>query len=215
MTFKKKLSPNLLILLIGITLFLCSCQRNGITRAMKTSNSIHDVDEEIRKMSTQIEITATSLETLIKAEAPDYKNDFDSYTENLNKLRHQGKIVLKRVDEMKSNSKEYFSEWEKQENTYTNQTIRDLSEQRRNKLAKSYDEVRISSIGIKEAFLTYQTDLNEIHSYLSNDLTASGIKALKPVTQKANQDLYPLKKSFNPVINALNEIRDQLYGGTK
>lgn len=201
--------------LLGIILLLCNCEKNSLTRAINTSNSMQDVDEEMRKMSTQIVVTATSLETLIDAEVPDLKNDFDAYSANLKKLNHQGKIVLKRIDEMKSKSKEYFVEWEKQENTYTNQTIRDLSEQRRIKLAKSYDEVRIKSIGIKEAYQAYSEDLNEIQAYLANDLTPSGIDALKPVTQKANQNLKQLKKSFEPVIEALNEIRAQMYGGTK
>lgn len=215
MSIKKFLPSNLFILLIGIALFLSSCQRNSLKQSTKTSNSIHEVDDEMRKMSTQIEVTATSLDKLMKADAPDFKNDFDTYSENLNKLRHQGKIVINRVDDMKSNSKEYFAEWEKQEDTYTNPKIRGLSEQRRNKLEKSYNEVRVSSIGIKEAYLTYQTDLDEIHSYLANDLTPEGIKALRPVTDKANDDLRPLKKSFNPMIEALNDIREQMYHENK
>jgi chromosome segregation ATPase len=215
MNFKFFQSTYLFILLIGIALFSISCERNGLTRAMKTSTSIQDVDEEIRRMATQIEATSTSLTTLINAEIPDLKNAYDSYSVNLTKLNHQGRIVLKRVNEMKTNSKEYFSEWEKQENTYTNQTIRDLSEQRRTKLANSYDQVRITSAGITKTYEDYYTDLNEIHSFLANDLTPSGINVLKPVTKKANQDLGHLKKSFTPVVDSLNEIREQLYGGNK
>jgi hypothetical protein len=215
MNFKKYLPVNLFLLLIGIVAFVCSCEKNKLSRAINTSNSIHDVDDEMRRMATQIEVTATSLDVLVDADIADYKNAYDSYSRNITKLNHQGKIVLKRVDEMKSNSKEYFKEWEKKESTYTNQSIRDLSEQRRNKLAKSYDEVRISSIGIKDTYSAYSLDINEIDSYLANDLTPGGIKAMKPVIKKASQDLSSLKKSFTPVIEALDEIRSQLYGGTK
>lgn len=215
MNFKNLLPAKLCIILIGLSLFISSCQRNGLTRSIKTSNSIQDVDEEMRKMATQIEATETSLETLVDAEAADLKNDFDDYSANLNKLNAQGKIVMKRIDEMKTKSRDYFVEWEKQENTYTNQNIRDLSEQRRNKLAKSYDEVRIKSIGIKGTYLAYSTDLNEIQSYLENDLTLNGIKTLKPVTRKASENLELLEESFEPVIEALNDIRTQLHGGNK
>lgn len=203
------------MLLLGILTVLGGCATTGMERSTATVNSIQEVDTEIRKMSFNIDITATSLDSLVKAEPTDLKRSFDIYSNNLTKLDTQGKLVLKRVAEMKSNSKEYFSEWEKQGETYTNPKIRELSVERRNKLAEIYAQVPIAGAGIEDAYQAYLTNLKEIHRYLSNDLTPNGVAAIAPVTQTAFRDLDRLLKSLKPLIVALDDIKAELYSGKK
>lgn len=203
------------MILIGTAAFLGGCATTGMDRSVKTSNSIREVDSEIRKMMVQIDVTGTSLDSLTTAGKPDLKKSFDTYSHNLAKLDHEGKKTLKRVEEMKSQSKEYFEEWEKQGDTFTNPEIRALSEERRSRLAGIYAQVPGAGAGIKGAYLAYMTDLKEIQLYLSNDLTPKGVEAIDPVARKTVQDREVLKASLLPVISALDEINAELYGGKK
>ena len=205
------------MLLLGIAafLFLDGCATTGMDRSVKTSNSIQEVDGDIRKIIVQSDVTATSLDALVKAGQPDLKKSFDSYSDNLAKLDSQGKQVLKHVEEMKARKTEYFAEWEKQGDAYTNPKIRELSEERRNKLAEIYAQVHTAGGGIKIAYLAYLSDQKEIQRYLSNDLTPKGVEAIAPVANKTVQDLDGLRTSLKPVIAALDEIKSELYGGTK
>jgi hypothetical protein len=173
------------------------------------------VDSDIRKIIVQIDVTATSLDSLVKAGQPDLKKSFDIYSDNLAKLDSQGKRVLKHVEEMKARKTEYFAEWEKQGDAYTNPRIRELSEERRNKLAEMYAQVHTAGGGIKNTYLAYLTDLKEIQKYLSNDLTPKGVEAIAPVAGKTVQDLDALRTSLKPVLSALDAIKAELYGGTK
>jgi hypothetical protein len=116
---------------------------------------------------------------------------------------------------MKSRSKEYFAEWEKQGDNYANPQIRELSEERRNKLAEIYNQVHKAGGGVKNAYLAYLSDLKEIHLYLSNDLTPKGLESIAPVANKTNQDLEVLRASIQPVIAALDGIKAELYDGKK
>jgi chromosome segregation ATPase len=184
-------------------------------RSVKTSNSIQEVDNEIRKMIVQIDVTGTSLDSLVMAGEPDLKKSFDTYSDNLAELDKEGKKVLKRVAEMKSQSTEYFAEWEKQGDAFTNPQIRELSEERRSKLAGIYAQVPAAGAGIKGSYNAYLTDLKEIQQYLSNDLTPKGIEAIAPVAKKSIQDREVLKESLKPVISALDEIKAELYSGKK
>jgi hypothetical protein len=203
------------MLLLGTAAFSGGCATTGMDRSAKTSNSIQEVDSEIRKIIVQMDLTATSLDSLVNAGQPDLKKSFDTYSDNLVKLDSEGKRVLKRIEEMKSRSKEYFAEWEKQGNAYTNPQIRELSEERRNKLAEIYAQVPAAGAGIKGAYLAYLTDLKEIQMFLSNDLTPKGVETITPVANKTVQDLDVLKTSLKPVIYALDEIKSELYEGTK
>lgn len=198
-------------LLLGAAAFLSGCATTGMDRSVKTSNSIREVDKEIRKMIVQIDVTAASLDSLVTPGNPNLKKSFNSYSDNLAKLDSEGKRVLKRIDQMKSRSNEYFAEWEKQGDTFTNPDIRALSEERRIKLAGIYAQVPASASGIKGTYQEYLTDLKEIQKFLSNDLTPKGIEGITPVANKSVQDLDALKTSFKPVIAALDEIKVELY----
>ncbi len=215
MNLKKQMLTFFAILLLGTVSLLSGCATTGMDRSVKTSNSIRDVDNEIRKMSVQIDVTAASLDALVKSDKPDLKKHFNTYSDELEKLEHEGKLVTRRLDEMKSHSKEYFAEWEKQGETFTNSDIRELSEQRRSTLAEMYARVPAAGVGIKGAYHAYLTDLKEIQKYLSNDLTPQGIEGITPVANKSVQNLNALKASFQPVLSALDEIKAELYSGKK
>lgn len=203
------------LLILGTTAFLGGCATTGMDRSVSTTNSIGEVDSEIRKMIVQIDATGSSLDTLVMAGQPDLKKNFNAYTDQVTKLDHEGKKTIRHMDEMKTRSKEYFAEWETQGDTFTNPQIRELSEERRTRLANIYAQVPAAGVGIKGAYLAYLTDLKEIQMFLSNDLTPSGIEAIDPVAKKTVQDREVLKASLAPVLSALDDIKVELYSGKK
>lgn len=203
------------MLLFGTATFLGGCATTGMDRSVKASNSIRDVDSEIRKMVVQIDVTAASLDSLVSAGQPDLKKSFDAYSKNLTHLESEGKKVIKRTEDMKARNNEYFAEWEKQGESFTNPEIRELSAERRIKLAEIYARVPAAGAGINRTYQTYLTDLKEIQKYLSTDLTRNGVDAIAPVAQKSVQHLNDLKLSFNPLIIALDEIKAELYSKKK
>jgi hypothetical protein len=203
------------MLTIGAAAFLVGCATTGMDRSVKTSSSIQEVDDEIGKMVVQLDKTSVSLDTLLKSGPSDVKKSFETYSDNVVKVEKEGNRVLKRMEEMKSQSKEYFAEWEKQGSAYANPRIRELSEERRLKLAETYAKVPAAGAGIKVTYLAYLSDLKEIQIFLSNDLTPQGIASITPVANNTANDLEALKASLQPVVAALAEIKAELQGGTK
>jgi hypothetical protein len=211
MKIRKPSLAFLTMLLLGTAAFLGGCATTGMDRSVKASNSIRDVDNEIRKMVVQIDATAASLDSLVSPGQTDLKKSFDAYTKNLKHLDSEGKKVIKRTEEMKAHNKEYFAEWEKQGEAFTNPEIGALSAERRTRLAEIYARVPAAGAGMKRTYHAYLTDLNEIQKYLSTDLTPSGVQAITPVAKKSVQELDALKLSLNPLIIALDEIKAELY----
>lgn len=215
MKFKNRSLVIFTMLLMGTATFLGGCATTGMDRSVEASNSIRDVDTEIRKMMVQLDATAATLDTLVIPGQTNLKKSFNAYSDNVDKLDDEGKRVIKRTEEMKLKSNEYFSEWEKQGDAYTNPEIRELSTDRRNKLSESYARVPAAGSGIKGTYNAYLKDLREIQKFLSTDLTPKGIEAITPVAQKSAQDLDALKESLKPVISALDEIKAELYKDKK
>lgn len=215
MKIRRRLPAFFAFLLLGTAAFLSGCATTGMDRSVRTSNSIKDVDREIRKLIVQIDVTAASLDSLVSPGQPDLKKAFDTYSKNLTHLDSEGKKFIKRTEEMKTHSKEYFAEWEKQGEAFTNPEIGELSAERRMRLAEIYARVPAASAGVKRTYHAYLTDLKEIQKYLSTDLTRNGVDAITPVAKKSVQDLGALKLSFNPVLVALDEIKAELYSKKK
>ena len=203
------------ICLLATASFLGGCAKTGMQRSVKASNSIEEVDSAMRKMVTQIDTTAASLDAVVSPGQPDLKKAFKTYSDNVDDLEKSGGKVLKYMGEMKVNTKEYFSEWQKGGDTYTNPRLHELSEERRNKLADIYAQVPAANEGVQESYMDYMTDLKEIQMYLSNDLTPSGVSSVTPIAQKSVRELDDLKASLRPVIYALDEIKAELYSGGK
>lgn len=206
-------SSIIIMLLLSVSLLVTGCATTGIDRAEDTVNSIQEVDNEIKIASKQLDATSASLTALTTVGAADLKKAFDTYSDNLSKLDKQGNRVIKRVEEMKSQSSEHFSKWEKEAAAFTNPQIRALSEQRRNELVATYAQVPAAGAGIKENFLAYMTELKEIQQYLSTDLTPKGVVAITPVINNTAQKLSSLQESIKPLVTALEGIKTQMYGG--
>lgn len=202
------------LFLLG-TALLGGCATTGMDRSVKTSTSIQEVDHEIRTLMVRIDATGASLDALVGPGQTDLKKSFDIYSDSVAQLEKEGKRVLKRIEEMKFRSKEYFAEWEREGDGFTNPQIRELSEQRRSRLAEIYAQVPASSVGVQAAYLAYLSDLKEIQKFLSNDLTPKGIDAIEPVAKKTVLDSDDLKNSLRPVVSALDEINKELYSSAK
>jgi t-SNARE complex subunit (syntaxin) len=108
MQLKKRSLIIFAMLVIATSTLMGGCATTGMDRSVKASNSIKDVDSEIRKMMVQIDVTAASLDAVVAPGQPDLKKSFDKYSDDLASLDKEGKKVIKRTEEMKKSSKEYF-----------------------------------------------------------------------------------------------------------
>ncbi|MEZ4550043.1 MAG: hypothetical protein R2860_10665 [Desulfobacterales bacterium] len=114
---------------------------------------------------------------------------------------------------MKARGKDYFEEWQTEGSKYKNPRIQELSEQRRMALADIYGQIPLNSIGVKEAFRAYLSDVTEIQTYLSNDLTSKGVEAIAPMARRASMDGDNLKYAIKDLEMAIEQARAEMTQG--
>ena len=168
------------------------------------------MDKDIKRIVAQLDATGASLDELMKAGQPDVKKAFVSCTDNISKIETLEQHFAVHADEMKSRGKDYFDEWQKEGNKYNNQQLRELSEKRRLELAEIYGKIAENSIGVKQPFKAYVSDVKEIQSYLSNDLTSKGIEAIAPISRKAVEDGDKLKAAIRNLQIAIETARGEM-----
>lgn len=214
MTFQIKALSVLFTLLTGILLILSGCTTTGSDRAEKTTTKMEIVDHDIKQAVVQIDATGASLEDLIKPGQPDTKAAFKAYSDNVDKMAKIGEKLIKHTDEMSARGRDYFDEWNKRGDAYTNPQIREISEKRSAELNAIFRKISESSIGVKGAFIAYMSDNKEIQSFLANDLTPKGIESITHVAQKAIADGTNLKNAVIPVSSALDDARSEMAQGS-
>lgn len=192
---------------------LTGCATTGTERATKTTNSMQTVESDYRQVSSNVDATNASLKDLINTDQADMKKALDNYKTNVTKMQTLGKQLDKHTADMSAQGQDYFSEWDKQGNTYTNPQIRQLSEERRLQLRGVFSQIPEASDGVKGALHSYLADISEILQYLSNDLTSKGVEGITPVAQKAMQDGEDLKTSVKPVLAAIDHARTAMAQG--
>jgi hypothetical protein len=190
--------------------------KTGNQRSVKTGNTMEAVEKDYRQALAQIDATGASLQDLVRPGQRDVKKAFRKYSADVNQMEDLGKRLLEHGDKMSAQGKDYFVEWEKQGDEYTNPQIQALSEQRRADLSAYFVKISEASVGVKGASKAYLSDIREIQTYLSNDLTPKGIESITPVSQKAVKDGNDLKQAVAPVVSAIGSVRSELApGGTK
>jgi hypothetical protein len=168
------------------------------------------MDNDIKLVIVQLDATNASLDELTKPGQSDAKKAFDLYTDNISKIEKMEKDFAKHADEMKARGKDYFEEWQKEDTKYKNPQIQELSEQRRTELSEIYGRIAENSIGVKDAFKAYVSDIKEIQIYLLNDLTSKGIEAIVPISKKVVDDGDNLKYAIKNVQTAIDRARAEM-----
>jgi len=199
------------LLLVAIT-GLTGCATTSMDRATKTTNSMQAVEGDYRKASVQIDATRASLEDLIRPGQADLKKAYGAYAEDVEKMEKLGKQLTLHTEQMRTRGNDYFAEWE---SSYTSPEIRELSERRRNEMRDIYAKIPEASIGVSGSLTSYMTDIKDIQTYLSNDLTPQGIESIRPIAQKAVTDGENLKETVKPVLAAIDRVKTEMTPGGK
>jgi hypothetical protein len=205
----KTLIPRLALLIIA-ALGITSCASTGMQRSQDTQITLETMDNDIQEISRQLDITGASLDELMRPNQTDISRAFETYKNNVEKMESMEKKFAKHAEQMKAQGIEYFDEWQKEGTEYKNPKIQQLSDQRRAEVREVYDKIAENSIGVNGAFKTYVSDLKEIQTFLSNDLTTKGIAAIRPTSNKVVRDGENLKYAIQKLQTAIQNARTEM-----
>jgi ribosome recycling factor len=199
-----------LFLLSVMVLVFGGCDSTSMERSDAARISLQTMDSDVQSAIRQLDDTGRSLDNLMSVSQSDLNKVFDDYSNNVSQLVTLEKKFSTHADEMKSRGEDYFEEWQKEGTKYKNARIQQLSDQRRATLAKRYDTIAENSIGVNEAFKLYVSDVKEIQEFLSNDLTANGISAIAPTSQKIINEGDSLMVALENVQTAIQKAREEM-----
>jgi len=189
------------------TLMAASCYANQDALV----KSVGDALAEGTATRNQLDATMASLNKLL-ATPPgnDLRPAYQAYVENVDKTKQDAGITRKRVDQMNADSANYFGTWKSDNEAISNEKLRKVSNKRLETVQKDYRSSLASLQGAAAKFTPFLSDLSDIQTALSNDLTANGLKAAKGVFKKANKDHSEVRKEIDKSTHTFQAMQTNL-----
>jgi DUF2959 family protein len=175
---------------------ITGCASDNYNKSASTAAAFTKSSGMITKGNTLIDVSLADLNDLVSNPAPDLRKQFDMFNDAVNKLDVAAKDIASKAEKMKSQGKDYFAKWDEELAQIHNEDIRSRSEARRNEVAANFDRISRQYDETETAFLPFMSDLRDVQKFLSTDLTAGGLAAIKDPAAKATSDAVPVKESL-------------------
>lgn len=199
-----------LLFCLAAVFTVAACSTTGMQRSQEVQSTMQTVDNDIKKIVVQIDAIGASLDELTKPGQADMKRAFNLYSDNASKIKEMQKGFAEHSSEMEASGKAYFAEWDSDKQNYDNPEIQRKSNERRAALGETYDKIAQNNLGVKEAFKTYVSDINEIQRFLSNDLTGDGIDSITSTANDVVDNGTHLKNELKNLQAAIEDARAEM-----
>ncbi|TVQ00244.1 MAG: hypothetical protein EA359_16205 [Balneolaceae bacterium] len=209
---KKFTNPGIAVavLLLAITITAAACSTTGMQRSEDVQSGMRTVDNDIKLIVVQLDAIGASLDELTKPGQADVKRAFEVYSNNVSKIEKMEKNFSKHANQMTKSGKKYFDAWDKDKNQYDNPDLQRRNDERRAALGNIYDRIGENNKGVKEAFRTYVSDVSELESFISNDLTTKGITSIASISDRTVRNGSYLKNELVNLQSAIEDARAEM-----
>jgi predicted nucleic acid-binding Zn-ribbon protein len=196
----------LLALAAGTAGMLVACKTSGYQQADKTGEGIANYREEILNGKKAIDKTMASLDAIAASATTDPRPAFEQYSKDVSELESTANSIRKRGDDMRAKGQAYFAQWQEQLAQVKNPEIQQLAKQRQEKLKAAFDNIKTVAEPLKTQFEPWMSNLKDLKTYLSNDLTVNGVDAAKSLFKQTHDQGQEVQKSMDALIAELNTI---------
>lgn len=188
----------------AVLLFAAGCASTGYDKGNKTAQDIQTAANRIAALPAQIDSTLAALDDLVNKPQTDLRPQFKQYNAQLHDVVATAKEIGAARRSMGERSKEFFAAWDAQIAKINNEDIKARSLERKNEVGQKLETLKRSYTEAESAFRPFIADLQDVQKYLSVDLTAGGLAAIKGTVAKANTDAGPLNAS---IVKLANDFR--------
>ncbi|MDR2876494.1 MAG: hypothetical protein LBV36_00400 [Chromatiales bacterium] len=193
----------------ALTVLIPACASIPQPEKQLTSN-MSQVYTNLQDTVVQVDVVDASIDTLITPNQEPLPSSFKRYSDRVGEMEKLGTKLEKNANAMRSQGASYFSGWQSDESTVSNSQVLGISASRQAEQRKAFMEVSKNSNEVNRVLQTYLSDLRDIETYLSNDLTPAGVKAITPVAEQAKKDGAALQEAIKPMISTLDRAKSNM-----
>ena len=190
------------MLVLGVSLLSSTTLRAD---QQQLAASIKEVRTEATRTHEQLEATLSALNALTKQGKGDLRPAYAAFAMEIPRTRAAADWTRTRLTKMDSDGQKYFGGWQADIDSIANKSLQKKAQKRLDATKKDYDKVIIALTAAAEKFQPFLSDLNDIQKTLANDVTPSGVKAIRSTVNSANWNYKAVNRAVN---DSLDEMKD-------
>jgi hypothetical protein len=196
-----------LALAVGLTALMAT---TGYTQEALVKD-VGDTLTEVNVIKAQLAATASSLNALLAVKpGEDLRPAYQAYSDDVDKTKQAAATTKERGTRMDADAASYFSTWKADNDRISNAELKKAATKRLGQVQNDYSSSVASLRAAGSEFGPFLADLGDIHTVLSNDLTASGLKGAEGVIKKAKRGHAEVQKQIDAAVKHLTATQKAL-----
>lgn len=181
-------------------------------RAVKAASSLQVMQDNSSKARAQIDTVIASLDALMMAPADRLRETYDRYDRDVRQMNEYADDMRENDADLRENGNNYLAQWQRDASNVSDPELRALSEQRRNEIVRSSQNMRSTVTEAAGSFDAFLRDINDIKKVMGNDLTATGQSDVRRTTvaQTARSEGARVKAMVYRAEQAIEGFRSQI-----
>jgi hypothetical protein len=176
----------------------------------KLAAAMRETRDEVIQTRDQLQTTVNSIDALVKQKKGDLRPVYDDFAAQVTKTQAAAATTKSRVQKMQTEAQAHFSGWQAELESVNNPKLKDKGTKRLENVQKSYNQVlnQLEAASIK--FDPYLSDLADMKKMLANDLTPTGVKAIRGTVGDAKFHLQNVRRPLYDAIKELDKMQKAL-----
>jgi hypothetical protein len=195
-----------LFIFTAIVGIITACASDNYKKSEHTATALDEAAALGTKCNMLIDQSVAVLNELVSNPAPDLRKPFNNFNKTVEALSVAADEFAKKTDEVKAEGANYFQNWDKETIQIQNKDIRNRSEARKNDVAARFQLMAQHYDEANAAFRPFLSDLRDVQKFLSTDLTADGLAAIKDTVAKATRDAMAVKESLRKLSDEFQSL---------
>jgi len=193
-----------------LALAFTGCKTAGYDKSEAVAYSIQDASAEVQMESKTLDQTMGALKQLVNQPTPDLRLQYSHFSDCLNRLTATAQKTAATGRRMDQKTAVYLQTWDKDLAAMDYERVRDVSQARRNEVARSYDSVHKRYQETQEVVEPLIGYLQDIRRALDADLTPGGLESVRGLVSNAEQNAGKVQTALAALTAALNNSSTKL-----
>ena len=179
-----------------VALAVAGCATRGYDKTTRIADNMAKQTEGMQAAKPQVDAMLASLDSLVRAEG-NMKPAFKKFSDTLDETEKAAARARKGAESIREQEAEYMAAWQQEAATITNPDVKAATQARQEEVKRTLGELSAAGRKAGDAYQPFISEMKDIRTYLSNDLTQGGVKRLEPTIQKARQGGAGLQKALD------------------
>lgn len=195
--------------MVLVALVGAACTTTGFQKSTNIADTMANQTQMIQEAKPQVDAMLASLDQLTRAEG-DLRPAFKTFSDTLDDTEKVAARARQTEQTIRVKEAEYIAEWEKQTAEITNPQIKAATQARQAEVNTKLSRLSQTGKRAGDAYSPFISNMKDIRTYLSNDLTTDGVKKLEPTIEKARRDGATLQKALDDFNRASADVQASL-----